>query len=145
MKITALIMFILIIGIVFFGITTMSNDLNTAITETNGSEINTSLWEGEYNYTEQINRTIAPVVSDFERIRDGSNGWSILGAGLVAIPNAVIGFAALAISSISIFTTMITGASTYLGIPSFIIYTFITIVGVWLISKLLQFFAKEKA
>lgn len=142
MKISLMITFIIIVGIVFLGFTTMSNDLNTQYT--NGTEINTSLWSGKYNYTNQVNNSISPLVEDFNNIADENSGWfTRLGSGIVAIPHAVVGVASLALTSLGSLGGIVSNAGNAIGIPPAVIYGFIVILTIMVLTGLLSFFQKS--
>lgn len=147
MKVTTLIIFIVIVGAVFISFNYMADDLNTNYANISGAQqINTSHWSGKYNYTEKVNASIAPLIEDFQKIEDENAGWfSKLASGIVAIPHAVIGFASLAIGSISTMGSLITNMATFVHIPPIIIYSIIIIITLWVLSKLLGFFQKADA
>lgn len=143
MRFTTLIIFILILGGVFLGITVISDDLNTNSAVSGTEQINTSYWVGKYNYTNNINTSIGPVIEKFSVLEDEDKGFfSKLSEGIVAIPYAIIKFAGLVITSIGIMGTVTTTGLQQLKIPPAIIYVILAIITVFGIAKLLQFFNK---
>lgn len=143
MKFTTIILFILMVGGIFLSVTLISIDLNTYSEVLGTQKIDTSLWEEKYDYAESINRSIDPLLEKFDDIQDEDKGWfSKLGSGIVAIPYALVAFASLVIGSIGTMNNIMVEGLKQLKFPPEIIYIFLVFMGVWGISKLLQFFNK---
>ena len=143
MKIITLIIFIVLIGgIVFYTFTSASQELNQQYN--NSYPINTTLWEGKYNYTDQVNSSISPLITDFNNIQDEEKGWfTRITSGIIAVPHAVIAFASLAIVSVTTMSNIITTGGTHLKIGLPIIIALITMLVVWVVGKLLEYFNRS--
>lgn len=139
MNTTSILMFIVFVGMVFFAVGGISNDLNSHYS--NGTEINTSFWDNKYNYTERINSSIQPLITDFQNIQDEEKGWfTRLVSGSIAIPHAIISFATLSFFSVTTMNDIIIDVGSFLHLPIYIIYSIIVILVVFMISKLISFF-----
>lgn len=145
MKISYILIFLIIIGSVFFAFTSLSTEMNINYGDkAGGNQINTSLWSGQYNYTEKINNSITPLIRDIKNIENEDAGWvSRIASGFVAIPHLILAFATLSIGSISSVGSVVTSLGDIMHIPPTIIYSIILVITVIVIIKLVSFFQKS--
>lgn len=140
MKASSLLIFLVIIGLVAFAFVSFGNELNSQYAD---NQINTSQIDGTLDYTGEINSSLNPLVDKFDKIADEDAGFfTKLGAGIVAIPYAIVLFPALIFKGVIYLNSVITLIGTALNIPAVIIYGIIVIALIWIISKLLEFFQK---
>lgn len=138
MKISTFITLILIISAVFFVMGSMTSEINEYSPEV---QINDSAWAGRYDYTEDINASIAPIKNSFDTIQDENKGWfSKLTSGIAAIPAAVIAIPKLIFGSLIMGGSLIVGTFTTVGIPFALILTITVMILVWAIFKLIEIY-----
>lgn len=144
MKISQLLMFVVLAGLVFLAFTTLADNLNNDYsTKINGSLINTSLWEGKYNYTERVNASVSPVLDNLKDVADADSGWfTKLASGLIAIPQAFIAFVTLSVQSVSFTGEILGNFASFLGLPQAFVIGVIVLLLVLVVTQLLNFFNK---
>jgi len=145
MKISSVITFLAIIGGVIFIMANM-------ITE--GSEkydvrINKSDWESSYNYVNDINQSLNPLIEDFNKITDTSEesgGWFFkLVSGIAAIPKAVIAIPSVVFSSV-VSAKEITGSMLKsFKVPGEIILIVFVVISIWVVFKLIEIYQRYPA
>lgn len=143
MKISTLVWFILIIGIVIFTITQASDDLNS---QYSSNQINLSTMEGKFDYTSNINSSASKLKNSFDNIADPDTGFfSKIGSGIVAIPYAVILFPSLAFTAVAGLGSMATYSSDIIGIPIYIQGIILIGIVFLAIKALLDFFNRTES
>lgn len=137
MKISTFISILLIVGVVIFIFGMMVQEGE----EKYDTDINKSAWQGKYDYTEQINKSITPIMTSFENIQDEDVGWfTKLTAGISAIPKAIMLVPSLLFSSFSLGTNLMTGIFTSIKLPAYLISVAIVMLVVWGLFKLIEVF-----
>jgi len=111
-KAVSIVLFVLMVGAVFTGITLIINDMESY----NNVGIDQSLWEDQYNYSSEVNADIASVTEAIENIDKATGGWKLFLAAAV-IPVAVVQGVLLIFSTLSHGTSIVTGIAIDLGIP----------------------------
>jgi len=140
MKISTFITILAVVGVVFFLFAQMVAESN----EYYEVDINSSDWEGKYNFAGDINESIEPIRSSLETIEDEDAGWfTRIAAGITAIPRAVTLIPSLLFEGFKIAGIMITDFFTVLGVPSFILIVSIILLLIWGIIKLVELFHKQ--
>lgn len=144
MKISQLLMFVVFAGLVFLAFTTVADNLNSDYSpKINGSLINTSLWDDKYNYTDQVNSSVSPVLENLKDVADSDKGWfTKLASGLIAIPQAFIAFVTLSVQGISFSGSILSNFGTVLGIPQAFVIAVIVVIVILVVTQLLNFFNK---
>lgn len=142
MKISSVIGFLAIVGGIVFIMAMMVTEGG----EKYDVNINKSDWESSYNYVNDINNSLNPLIEDFNKITDtseDSGGWfSKLVSGISAIPKAVIAVPSVIFSSI-VSTKEITGnVLTSLKVPTEIILIAFVIISVWVVFKLIELYQR---
>lgn len=143
MKIISLVFFMLVIGLVFFSFAQFGDDLNANY---NGTGINDSAWRDQFDNSEDINQSVAPLAQRFAELQDEDRGFfSKLASGTVAIPYAVILLPSLALDGLGMLGNIIVSTGTYFKAAPYIISVFLVMGLVWLVGRLLEFFQGNKA
>ena len=139
MKISAYISIILVIGIVFFIFAMMGQE---AAVNYPAAGINSSAVV-QYDYSTQINSTIAPVQGALQNIESSDTGWfSKITSGLAAIPYAVILIPRLLFDSILYGGAITTGILGSFGVPTYILFVVLIMIVVWAVFKLLEIYQR---
>ena len=132
MKISAYISIILVVGVVFFIFAMMGQE---AATNYPAAGINSSAVV-QYDYSVQINNSIAPMQSAMQSIESSDTGWfSKITSGLAAIPYAVILIPRLLFNSIVYGGAITSGVFMSLGTPTYIILVVLIMIVVWAVLK----------
>ena len=145
MKISSVITFLAIIGGIIFIMANMVTEGSDKYDIT----INKSDWESSYNYVNDINDSINPLIEDFNKITDtseDSGGWfTKLVSGISAIPKAIIAIPSVIFSSI-VSTKEITGSILKsLKVPSEIILIAFVVISIWVVFKLIEIYQRYPA
>lgn len=143
MKITTVMTFIVLVGIIMLGFKSLSSDLNTSY---NDNQINTSKWDTKYNKIEDVNGSVGKLVDKFQKITDEDAGFfTKIGSGIVAIPYAVILFPLIALEGAATLVTIMTTAAADFGVPPQIVVGFIVLITIFIVAKLLEYFQKTQS
>jgi hypothetical protein len=139
MRFSTLITMLLVTGVILFVAGMMIEEADMVY----NTDINTSKWEGKYDYATQVNSSINPLIDSFEKIQDEDIGWfTKLTAGISAVPKAVVLIPSLIFQSLRMGGNLITGVLTSLSIPLYIITVAIIMLLVWGVFKLVEFFQR---
>jgi len=139
MKISTFIFALLFLGIVF---TTIGLSV-TDVEDHYGVDINTTLFDGRYDYASNINESITPIRNSIDKISDQDTGWlSKVGAGFTGIIYAVILLPGLVWKSFFWGGDLITGTLGSLLVPAIIINILLIGLTLWGIIKLVEFFKR---
>ena len=138
MKISTLISVMVMVSAIFFIFSSMVQESNEQYPEVN---INSSDWEDRYDYVEDINSSVYPIEEKLKVIQDENAGFfTKIGAGITALPYAIIVVPHATFNSISIASKMIIDFFMVFGLPSYIITIALLLLLVWAIFKLVEFF-----
>lgn len=122
------------------------NDINAQYGTTPQEQINASKWENRFDFSPQINSSINSLKEKFDTITDTEQSWfTRIGAGIVAIPYAVVIFPLVIFDGFSNFGAILTGLSSDFYVENGLIamiLIYLTILGV---QKLLEFFQRSPA
>lgn len=143
MKISVMIIFIVLVGGLFYIFGTGVKELNTQYPE---HQLNTSAWDSKYDASIKINNSIGKLTEKFNVITDEKQGFfTKIGAGITAIPYAIILVPATVLDAITTGGSMITGFFITLQLPSKIIFIGILVLTIFGIFKLVEFFQRTRA
>jgi len=142
MRATEYLFLVVIIGVFAWLVVTGVGELNQAYPE---NEINVSIIEEDYNKIEDIQSLANDSLENFKTLGDTEKSWfQKIGAGIVAIPYAVVSFPIMIINAVVILEGMIT---TTLGgvVPAIIILAIVTYLIIEIVKRFLEFFQRSKA
>lgn len=143
MKITTVFEFVVIFGALFYIMGAYSVELNNQYSD---NPINTTKWEGKYDYSDSINTSMGKLIDKINTITDTEKSWfTRLSAGIVAIPYFVILFPIVALEGFATFVKILTGAGADIAVPQKILAAAVILVTIFLIKKLLEFFQRSQA
>lgn len=145
MKISELLIFVVLVGLIFLAFTTLAGTINNDyIVKTGGDKINTTLWDDKYNYTNKINDSVSPVLEKLQIVGDPEEGWfTRLANGLIAIPQGIISFVTLGVQSIGFTNTVLSSFAVAVNIPSAFVMGIIVIITTLIVIQLINFFNKS--
>lgn len=108
-------------------------------------EINTSMFSEDYQQTEKIMTRVNESFDNFQKLGDEETSWfEKIGAGIVAIPYAVINFPIVVATAIMSLFHMIT--ITFGGIlPASVILAITTLILIEVVRRFMEFFQKSRA
>ena len=139
MKISTFVTILLFVGVVFFVMSQMTNEANDKY----DTGINTSQWEGKYDYAQSVNESVDPLISSINDITDQDKGWlEKVGSGFTGIISAVTLLPALVWKSFTMGGGLLSGGLTSIGIPAYIIMVLIIALTIWGIFALVSFFQR---
>ena len=139
MKISTFITILLFVGVVFFVIALMVNEAKDKY----GEDINITSWEGKYDSSEKINKSMGPLIESLDSISNEEQGWlEKVGSGFTGIVSAVIYLPGLVWKSFVMGGGLITGGLSSIGIPAYIIGVFIIALIIWGVFKLLEYLGR---
>jgi hypothetical protein len=138
MKISTFIYIMLFVGVIFFVMTSMVNEANSKY----NTGINTSQWEGKYDYSESVNLSVSNLSDSINTLSNSDNGWLKVEAGFTGIISAVKLLPALIGNSFINGGAMITGGFSSIGLPAYLIAIFLIGLTIWGVVKLLEFFQR---
>jgi hypothetical protein len=142
MRATEYLFFVVMVGVVFFLMIMGINNLNTAFPE---SQINISSLDGDYDKISSVQERANNSLENFKTLGDEDKSWfQKIGAGIVAIPYAVVTFPIMIIESVIIVQGM---AVSSLGgiLPATILLALLTFLIIEIVKRFLEFFQKARA
>lgn len=141
MNTTTVLEFIVMIGLVFFLIGLFVSNINNSYQTVNDNEINQSLWQGKYDYNEEVNQSLGNVKEKFDKITDSETGFFTKLTAGISIPFAVLMLPALIFDSLKNLTSFAVDALAILGIPPYIMVIVSILFMIWIIKRLLEYFS----
>jgi hypothetical protein len=141
MRLTEYLALVVIIGVFGWLMIDGANQLNYKFP---ANQINTSLLDG-YDYIDSINEKVNNSYENFQTLgREDVSWFQKIGAGIVAIPYAVITFPIMIATAVGALMTMVT---TGLGgiVPAIIILAMGTFLLIEIIKRLLEFYQRARA
>ncbi len=139
MKISTLFSILLITGMIIFVMSQMVSEAD----ENYSVDINQSEWQGKYDFAQEVNESVNPVIVSINTITNQEAGWlEKVGAGFTGIVSAVTLLPTLVWEGGKMGGTLITGLANSFGIPSYITLVFLIMLIVWGIFELIQFFQR---
>ena len=143
MRATEYLNFVVIIGLIAIFITLGAYDFNHAY-ENQGKNINVSEFTGDYDNVDSINDKVNNSLNNFKKLGDEESSWfSRIGAGIIAIPYAIISLPLLIIDGLSLIITMITN-TLGLYLPSGVIFVLVGLLMIDILRRFMEFFGKGK-
>jgi hypothetical protein len=140
MKLSTWIIFLAAISGIFYVFASMTNEANIQYPE---AGINNSEWATKYDMTQRLEWLVIPLRDKFANITDVDVGFfTKVVAGITAIPYAIILIPSAMFSGLGIFTDIITGFFSALGIPPTLILLVGLIALLWIVFKLASFFQR---
>ena len=119
-----------------------SNSLNENYSD---NQINTTNFTGKYNQIEKINNTVDDMYQNFQKLGAEDTSWfSKIGAGIVAIPYAVVNFPIMIVTAVSaILSMMVISLGGF--VPATILIGMITFIIIEVVRRFLEFFQRSRA
>lgn len=146
MKASSVLYFILIVAGFMTIFALFANDMNTQYDDPGTHRVNISAWEGKYNYSDTVNGSVGRLKSNFDTITDTDKSWfTKIGAGIVAIPYAVILYPLAIFDGLSSFGNILTSMASAIGVPPPLIYIGLIFLVVFAVNKMLEFFQRSPA
>jgi len=141
MRATELLLIVVIIGVFAYLTVSGSQQFNEFYPE---NQIDTSNFSG-YNQIEKIGEDANDIYENFQTLGAEDTSWfQKIGAGIVAIPYAVIKMPIMVVSAVGVLTSFIDDG---LGgkVPYTIILAGITILIIYAVREFLQFFQRSRS
>jgi hypothetical protein len=141
MRLTEYLALVVIIGVFGWLMIDGATQLNDKFPD---NQINTTLLDG-YDKIDTINEKVNNSYQNFQTLgREDVSWFQKIGAGIVAIPYAVITFPIMIATAVGALMTMVT---TGLGgvVPAIIILALSTFLLIEIVKRLLEFFQKARA
>ena len=141
MRVTELLLVVVVIGVFVYLTISGSQQFNEIYTD---NPIDTSNFSG-YNKVESISNSANDIYKNFQTLGAEDTSWfQKLGAGIVAIPYAVIKMPGMVVNAIGALTSFIDDG---LGgkVPTQIIFASITILIILAVREFLQFFQRSRS
>jgi hypothetical protein len=142
MKISTFIYILLFVGVIIFVMTSMVHESNDKF----NTGINTSLYEGKYDYASSINDNMTGFITSLDDISNPDKGWlAKIGAGFTGIISAVMLLPRLMWSSFTMSGALINGGLSSVGLPAYIISAFLIGLIIWGVFSLINFYQRWNA
>lgn len=139
MKFSDLVTLILVISGVFVMIAMAMSDYNSAYPE---SALNTSEFD-KYNHIEDIEEQTNSLQNSWATIQNEDKGWKKFVTGLAAIPNVIISFPKIVISSFAIAGSVVTQGAEDLGIPKAFLAVLLAAITVFVLFGLIAWWQRS--
>lgn len=137
MKISSVITFMVIIAGIFFVFALMIDEANTQYPD---ADLNSSEWEDQYDYVDNINSSISPLKEKLDVITSEDVGWfKKITTGITAIPKVIVFVPKVTFDTIKFGGNMITDFFVALNFPGKITIIALTLVFIFAIFKLIEF------
>jgi len=133
MRITDVVMVVMVIGLVFTIFALTIQDVKELYPEQNM----TGNISAEYEFSESINSSVAPLKEKMANIESSDKGWKIFVA-VAAIPTFITSFFSIIFNVFAFVTTLIVGFAKELKIPLAVSGIVIAMVSVYLILKMVE-------
>lgn len=110
-----------------------------------GNTIDTSNFSSNYDDIEKIQEVSNKTLNNFAKLGNEDTAWyQKLGAGIVAIPYAVIAFPQMLIIAVTSLSNMVT-ISLGSILPSIILLAIVTFLVIYIVRELLSFFQRSRS
>ena len=142
MRLSSYILVILAIGLVFATVGSVISDLKVQYPEVNPD----TSWENQYDYSEEINKSLEGLQIRFEIIGDEDKGWfSQIAAGITAVPLAIIFIPVIIFKTIVYAVKIFGSVATDIGIPQFVQFFGVVAILIVIIFALVSFWHRWRA
>lgn len=139
MKISTFLSILLFVGVIFFVMAAMATEANSKY----GININTTTWEGKYDYASTVNESVDPLISSINDITNQDTGWlEKVSSGFTGIISAVTLLPTLVWNSFTMGGGLINGGLSSVGVPAYIISVIIIGLVIWGVFALISFFQR---
>lgn len=138
---------ILILVVLIAGFLTIFADFNRGLNDSYSENyVNSSEWDSKYDFSNNINGSVSNLKSNFDTITDTEKSWfTRIGAGIVAIPYAVILFPLTIFDGFASFGSILTDLSSDFGVKGKLIGLGLILLIIFAVTKLLEFFQRSPA
>jgi uncharacterized membrane protein len=140
MRGTEYLVLVIIMGIMTISLGLYINGINTSYS---GENIDEDTLD-QYNDFQEVANTANKTFDNFRKLGDDSKWYQKIGAGIVAIPYAVISFPVMIYEAVSALTKFMGGGLIGL-IPASIIFAMIALLTVEVVRRLLEFFQRARS
>ena len=141
MKISGIITFMIIIAGIFFVFALMVSESNTQFPD---AKLNSSAWENQYDYVDDINESISPLKQKLDVIADEDTGWfKKITTGITAIPKVIVFMPKATFDTLKFGGNMITDFFLVFNFPAKVTIIALTLVFVFAIFKLIEFISNR--
>jgi len=142
MKLSSLILFVIFVAAIFFIFALMVREANLQYPD---ADINSSEWDDKYDYIENINSSIAPIRTAILTIENTEVGWfTKIGAGLAAIPFALVVVPKAAINAVAYGGSIINDFFQVLKVPIELIAAALVILSLVTVFKLIEWWKNRQ-
>ena len=143
MKIESVITFMVIIAGLFFVFALMIEESNTQLPD---AGLNSSEWETQYDYVDNINESISPLKEKLDVITQEDTGWfKKITTGITAIPKVIVFVPKVTFDTLKFGGNMITDFFVALNFPGKVTIIALTIVFIFAIFKLISFIGNRRS
>lgn len=140
MRGTEYLVLVVILGIVAISFGLYVNDLNTVYPDNHIDENTIS----QYNDFQNVANTANKTFDNFRKLGDDTSWFQKIGAGIVAIPYAVISFPIMLYEAVSALTKFMGGGLTGI-IPASIVFALVALLTIEVVRRLMEFFQRSRA
>lgn len=134
-------MIVLLVSLVFSILGNITGDMEDYY----DVEVNHTLGE-DYDYAGRINKSVYGIKNNFDTISDEDAGWfSKIGAGITAIPEAVITVVSVLFTSMGYGIQILTGIGSELAVPAAVVSTAIVGLIVIVVFSIVSYWRRYKA
>jgi hypothetical protein len=140
MRATEYLFLVIMIGLVSIVIMMGATDLNQVYTNTTIDTSNLSQFNDFSKITDQANKTF----DNFQKLGDDTKWYQKIGAGIIAIPYAVISFPIMIAQALTILTKFM-GVGLIGIVPTSIILIMISLLLVEVVKRMMEFFQRSRS
>lgn len=142
MKLSVMIGFVLIISGVFYIFGLMVNEANL---DNPNANADISDWQNRYNYVNDVNSTLSPLIEKIKKVSDPEQGWFVrITSGIAAVPYFILLIPQAIFSAFIYMTAIIVDFLGVFAIPVFIITIAIMLLLIYIIFKIVEFFQRQQ-
>jgi len=140
MRATEYLFLVVVLGLVAIAIMATVVDLNTIYPDNQIDENQLN----QYNDFEGIMITANNTLDNFQKLGDDSKWYQKIGAGIVAIPYAVISFPIMIVQAINILIKFMGGGLIGI-IPAGILIAMVALLTIEIVRRFMEFFQRSRA
>ena len=143
MKIEHAITFLVIIAGIFFIFSLMISESNTQYPD---AGLNSSVWETQHDYVDDINESVFPLKEKLDVITEEDTGWfKKITTGITAIPKVIVFVPKASADTLRFAGNIISDFFVALNFPGKITIIALTLVFIWMIFKLIAFIGNRRS
>lgn len=140
MRGTEYLVLVVIMGIISLSLGLYMHGVNGIYTGSNIDETSIQQYDDFQKVADTANKTF----DNFRKIDSDANWFQKIGAGIVAIPYAVISFPVMIYEAVSALTKFMGGGLTGI-IPAGIVFAMIALLTIEVVRRLLEFFQRARS